>query len=1517
MADRSELLKWLRSLTPEGAAGFEGLVRLLLEAWTGRRFRLARGGEQFGHDAKSDRGPLAPTILVECKRYGEDNKPPSRELMGELGQALARFSTLDLWVLAATTEIGSNAVAELNSLADQHAVEILVIDTRPGGGDLEVLCAAYPEIVASFGFSASIQSDFASRANALRDRLSGLLLGFEGAKWRMTTWLRRHVAKRAAAKVAFGQDLALRERDITLIPRRDIFAALDTWWQDDPCQPFSLVGEEGSGKSWAAMAWLLEMIERPNCPLVIPIMSNRVQGPDKPAPARLAAEILAECVGPEIGRPALDWWLRRTKLWWQQIVLPDKPSLLFLLDGLNEAPGVAWRQFIAEAAEQAGRTADEPGVAWRQFIAEAPTSLDSKHNAVLLTCRMPYWTEHLQHAGLGFPHVTEGYDDHELRQAVGDRVDLARLPEGLRDLMRRPRYCDLVVRHCAVMIASGDFTIARLMFEDRLDRHRRKERHPFSPQEFDQVIAQLAKEHWRQWKGGQAEARFGKRELRDVLPQDDARALQELLDGGVLDHLDDPAYPYRVEKRRLVYGLGMLLASDLRQRSSGFIDAIREWFEPQRNMDIKTEILGAAVFFSLPTQFDYPVPQRRALLREWLLSRNMPAEQEAAIAAYLPDCADDLLAESDGFFKTPTDDPIGNASVRLGKALALRRHDPRVVPVLQCAAERWAGYVRDIGGGSEWTVPATGLGPFEITSFEDMRGTGLQVFLAAILQAGPRESFAKAYMRAALAAGFIQGHFIDERFLWSMRLTDEDVETLTSPHWDAMAEAGGTGHVLLRHALGTRATRDCDSCRRYEKPDFREGEFIDGGIDDHIADLTSRPGALGKEWEAELRQALDGLDMDDYYPSLHPTVTKDDFNRLAPVAAAVAPDALGRFLRSLQTSLPKRQDENLLIVCRHLPPMIAVAMPTEAAAIRAVCERLALLDGRGPRGSEGWTFLALAMTLPAEEAVDAFLGRPTEAFDLQPLHYWFRPQSRDLAQAVHLRLTREDDPKRLARLIFVAACAPQTLTEEQRIVVARCLVADDPYLRYSASLYVLNSGDVDLVAAIVAHDRPLIGVDLNVADRLQAHILVHHGKNISLSEVVRRLPLPDLAAAVAARGNEPTEVDALAGHIDAALSDLRTGAPTATEQDKLKAFVSTSVLAGVEIGSVSERQGFSRKLPLDSPNNIKRAQRMLSGEETEDKEAVGTRLRSLKADGKQLNEARFSIPALRSIWKRTPDRVTAWAEEAIGSPRLRLLASAFFQSLAAALVHDDPALGFRLWRVLRDEGVTLTFRLSMAGTDWMTCLPFQAPDSAEALAVRKHLLDQAITDHEFLEIANAATACGRGDWLMAEIERHISLKPLWRRGKGLTMAALTDLDEAAFEDLVVRADVTDTWIGDAVPILREYRNRNHWAKHWYRQFLTTADRDASYAGFVLFLRCADRRCRVWMEAMEDESYADDWRIRYRKTIDGTIAQAINENEKRYRDHLMGLEFKKAEVIPYGLWLAPDIQIAAPQPEDDG
>lgn len=1510
-AGREYLLSCLRKLPPDGAEGFEGLVRLLMEAWTKRLFRLARGGAQFGHDAMTDTGALAPTILVECKRYGEANKPASRDLMGEVGQALSRFPDLDLWVLVTTTEIPSTGLDEVSRLATMHGVEVLVIDTRPGGGDLELLCAGYPEVTIPFltkkagadqtALRAHLDGvrnrpDYSGQERAFRERVSGLQLGYEDARNVMAKWLRDQVAEHAAAHSAFGQDLALKDADITLIPRHSIFTALDGWWERGARAPFALVGEEGSGKSWAAFAWVLGLLERQDFPLVIPLMSKNAHEWTRQPPARIIAMLLLACAV-NIAHRSADWWERRVIRWLTRTDRSCQPMFLFILDGLNESPDAPWPQYIANLS--------------------APAHSGSV--GTLLTCRKPLWDEHLgDRARLPPPFITEGYSEEELALAVAGRVDLSKVPLELRDLMRRPRYCDLVIQHCAAMIASGDFTIARLMFEDRLDRHRRKLDHPFSPGDFDQVLRGLAKSHHDEWKQGRLGAVFGKRELRDLLPQDDPRSLQEIIDGGVLNRTDDPAYPYQVEKSRLIYGLGMLLASDLRRLSEGFADAIQEWFEPQRDMDIKTEILGAAVFFSLPTHFpSYPSPQRRALLRAWLISRNMPAEQKAAIAAYLPDCAEDLLAESDDFF-APSDDPTGNASVRLGKALAIRRQDDRVLPFLGCAAERWAGYVRDSLNGSSWEPPPSGFGPFQKVPMADMRGSGLHVFLTATVQAGPRQPFILAYVRLALAAGFIQGRFIDDRTDWSLRLTDENLDESIWGHLPAMAVSSGAGHVLLRHAIGTRRFRDNAVYREFVAQPSGEGRYVDGAIDESITDLALNPwDAEVGAWELQVRDRLAALPVAEYISSRFPTVPQRDFEWLSPISAALAPDALGAFLRAVLSSLPDRKDENLFTISLYLPEMMAVAGKKELEAIGAVQRAMVSSTSKAARPSEGRAFLVLASAPPSSELLETFLERPEEFYDLLQLQHWFWPQSPEFAQAVHVRLTLETNQRRLGRLIFVASLAPRLLTSEQREVIACCLTGEDDYLRYSATLYTLNSRDECLIATVLAGSRSLAGESGSQADRLQARILAQYGQAVPFADVIQRLPLPDLAAAVTARGNIPAEVDTLAEMLDAALAAIGGEAPSS------KAVAKASNFAGIEVldFSIEEREEESITL---APENLERLKRLFSDGDDHDPEEAAqeqqAQLKALRDAGKQLNDGQFSISALHAIRARCPDKLSIWARSALGSSReaksRRVSGSAFFQSLAAALVHDDPALGFQLWRILRDEGVSLTFKLSKAGSDWMACLPFQAPDSSEALAVRKEILDQSITDLEFQEITTIAAACGCHDWMMDTIESHLVMAPLWRRAKALTLAALADLDEAAFNALVDKADVGDTWVGDTLPALRAYHERNRWARHWYQQFLTAPDKDKSYAGFVLFLRCADRRCRLWMANMEaelaNEPGFDEWRIRYRLTIDDTIAKAIKENEKARADKLFGMDFKKDEVIPYGLWLAPDIQIPAPR-----
>ncbi|MGE5506720.1 MAG: hypothetical protein ACM31L_20020, partial [Actinomycetota bacterium] len=1364
-------------------------MRALMEAWTRRLFRLARGGEQHGHDMMSG------SILVECKRYAEGKKPETRELMGELAQALVRFPTLDLFVVVATTEIGSNTLADIRALADQHAVELLVVDWHPdAGGDLPVLCARFPEVTRPFlvdklGADPGLldaalnhiraRSDFSACVSRLTNDLSKMLFGYAHARQLMADWLRSRVRQRAAARTAFGQDLALRERDVRLIRRDRIFADLDEWWRDRPGQPFSLVGEEGSGKSWAAMAWLLELLDRPDCPLVIPVTSNMVQGPDKPAPARIVVQVLMDALGRALIPRSETWWHRRAQLWWQQDPEPARPLVLFLLDGLNEAPHVAWRQFI-------GATQIDDNI---------------RHNAVVLTCRKPYWDEYLAPSGrLPPPLITEGYETEELRQAVGDNFDWAKVPADLLPLMRRPRYCRLVVDHFAAMLASGDFTIARLLFEDSFDRQRARESPAFTAQEFNQVLGRLAHEHWTQTRDGPSEATFDKPLLSGLLPhRDDLRALQELLDSGVLVHLDDPARPYRVEGRRLVYGLGMLLAHDLRRIAAGHGDAVERWFEPQRDMDMKTEILGAAVFFTLPALFpSYPAAQRRALLWAWLVSRNMPAEQEAAVIAYLPDCAEDLLAISDDFF-APSDAPVGGAVVRLGKALAARRHSLRVLPHLQMAATRWAGYVRQEKNGSRWTPPATRFGPFTMVPFNDLRGPGLQVFAAAVIQAGPRMPFVPAMIRTALSAGFIHEDFTDGRIDWCFRLTDEDLAVAVDGDLMAIKAAGGAGHVLLCRALGFTVfpapTETAPS----------EGRFVDGDIDDDVVDACLNPcDQSGMVWAGKVREKLATLSVDERIVSPLAAQTDFEFERIEPIAAAHAAHALGLYLVRLLASLAERNPKQLKTIGLYLPEMMAVAGPNEWAALVAVRGKLAQSDDSF-LAAEARTYLALTMCLPANEALDILLSRADEAYDIRDTELWFRPRDDDEAAAIHLRLETETEPRRLFRVLSVAACAPRPLTAKQRTVVARCLCSGDDDLRYAAARYVLVSRDRGLADLALHDNRPLPAKDGHLADRLLAAVLIRHGRQLPFDALSSRLSLPDTASAVAERGCMAGEVDDLFQTLKQALADLPTGSATGATP------VIVAEIAGVDGATVISYSEKSEERPRQAQSDRQdweQLARILRGDDADEaaeNRARHERFRAFISNG-PLHTELFPVEALRAIHARHGADVHAWAAAACAPTpegrHFRAAASGFLQSLAAALAEDAPALGFRLWRTLRDEGVSPRFLLRMQGSDWMACLPFQATDTPDSQAARQAMLDQAITDQEFLELATIAHGCGRRDWLMDQIHAHLRMRPLWRRGKGLALAAVTDLDDAEYEGLVRMAGVEGTWVGEGLPTLR-------------------------------------------------------------------------------------------------------------------
>jgi hypothetical protein len=139
MLSRGKLNKALQQLAATGSAGFEGLVQRLLENLTGYKFYLAQSGTQGGRDMSSDRAN-ATVLAVECKRYGDDTELNTRELFGELLQAVGAIPQLDLWVLVASRAVPDQLYSALQDHADRLQIEVQILSLEADGAGSLASC---------------------------------------------------------------------------------------------------------------------------------------------------------------------------------------------------------------------------------------------------------------------------------------------------------------------------------------------------------------------------------------------------------------------------------------------------------------------------------------------------------------------------------------------------------------------------------------------------------------------------------------------------------------------------------------------------------------------------------------------------------------------------------------------------------------------------------------------------------------------------------------------------------------------------------------------------------------------------------------------------------------------------------------------------------------------------------------------------------------------------------------------------------------------------------------------------------------------------------------------------------------------------------------------------------------------------------------------------------------------------------------------------------------------------------
>jgi hypothetical protein len=405
------------------------------------------------------------------------------------------------------------------------------------------------------------------------------------------------------------------------------------------------------------------------------------------------------------------------------------------------------------------------------------------------------------------------------------------------------------------MVDAADFTRERLIYLEIKDRQTSKLGYPLTDDQLRDIIADLAQR-------ARTNPVLNAKELLPLItvPGGDEADIYEEITGGLLIPKVDAGIKekYQVDPLRLVYGLGLLLAEELRsessKRDSEMEEFLASWFEPQPDMDRKVDICGSALFHAL-FQTDFPQASLRVLLRYWLGLRNWADTAQDAFATYVLRCPQLFVEVADNFWSSAHDS--GAAQDFLGTAFVEHRDDDRLQPVLARAIRRWMGFVHPLGrhfwgydtkrqqhvrkileaqigqpiafsediGEEEATshaiesragVPIT-EGEIEVvgiplTVISDGYLLRMARFGLMIMSAGDRQPFANALVNWAVASAVMDDSEFSDVVSWVVRLSNDRTEdTLIAEIRRLLARNEPTASAAARILLLVIGSRESNS----------------------------------------------------------------------------------------------------------------------------------------------------------------------------------------------------------------------------------------------------------------------------------------------------------------------------------------------------------------------------------------------------------------------------------------------------------------------------------------------------------------------------------------------------------------------------------------------------------------------------------------------------------------------------------------------------------------------------------
>ena len=1514
---------------------FEHLAAALLSHLLDVPVTVAASGFQYGADA----GAVGQRRLrLECKKYRDTTRFNERELLGEIDQALARDEALEAWILVTTRAVPEQIQQSLDSHGEQRGVPVVVIDW----GDHEIpplgaLCIANPDLVErrlsiEAGAAArSLQSISGHAITSLRRSLEAWCLGLASLRQQSHRRLNKIWTSPRDSSATFGQNAAGGSQE-KRIRREAVHEDLDKWWNGSARNdaPAVVIGREGTGKTWAVLDWLTAKHEEQPAVLVVPSSSVNENVPFSESNLM---QFLAERLHDVSGVRDATHWLRRIN---RLLKRPEnrEPKLTIFFDGLNQEPSVSWLSLLK--------------------ILQGETC--SGKIRVIISTRLDHFGDRLSRlSGLVVPafEINVGRYDKtpggELDEMLGYhgivRDDLH--PDVL-EMARTPRLLDLVVRFRDRLGDSGQVTIHRLLWEYGRDTAGIRAGKSFSEEEWRSWLREMAERH----REGIQE--FSIRSLGETVSRPDLtevevyRRLSDIIDGRFAN-IRAASGDLHLTPSVVAHALGVALLSHLDQVTPSTFDALdvrlREWLDPIAGFDQPAEVLRAAISI-LVEQGRAGIPKTPSvLLTAWLQAQNVTdahREEVIRLAPNFPEALLDAVESSENRL---------HDSARSWAIKALReipRNDSEVFTMIVERASGWLSAIsRDIDTGpsankehNEWRseqlrqrIGTDAVGPISVVGLAlhlvDDAPSRAKLAIPSIIEGFPLSGALPVFEAAAAELAVTGQSECWSRLKWLCLLNEVD-PTETARHlrnlayevshrearpdvhpdlpkhiaalllWLTGQEVDGATAASLEPHIGRTITYEQDYLLKPSRSHFtlerRHAQITLNDIEISSQVRASRIGTLWLDptfvpagtFLEELGDVATSIEVEKLSRQGVNTIEEHNFEQFEPALARFAPDVLADILRRKMLSLSTCPRESHYWMAIDATDHCVLAGQSEIAAAQALRMNRDVSDRNSDCFAAHELILMEIRDLDARQQVDALIHANFD-FLLMRISEVLRPLTPEDVDAL-VDSYKTGSLKQQRDLLTLLSSQVIDLTDHAWSWIEQFREPQEHEKSRKFTFKILAHANLERLG------RTLL--DENWSWSPHEDIWVNHYGTDALIEATSALPFDRLAPrlapwrlleAVRRRGTEPDEVQLAARIFGRALvgNESREFDPGSDLYINLTTVKSSPFVYSLKVRP-SDNENENLRLAMDAEAQTQAQKRSI--------ETAASRILEARQAGADLLHLTFGIEDFEAVLRCAPDIVYEWLEGYSGPTvqfqrRVRL-AEGVFLALCEVLLAQNPEVGSDLWRILR---LTMMTRyVGEAGVDELLHMPFRVPDSSAIDVLRREIMDpeHCGTDQHLFDVAIAATLNGKVDWLNTVIREDYESQYEWRRRRAIVLEGFLTGNTLP---------ITGAWPGGQLKTNHAWlrwksahlRYMEASARHWWRVYLTTPSPVEAYAAWILFLRSADRRVRVWMQEDEDsievpgkvQDFVDLKRIHVRLN-QNILNRAIKKREEKFDQNFL-------------------------------